>query len=361
MTTPSTPLDRSGLSELVDAAALEALLEPEMHRAMAALDGPAPILPGMANYHLGFADEQFRPAQLPAALRGKRFRPGIAMLACGAAGGDPAQAAPLAAAVELLHNFTLIHDDIQDESPSRRHRPTVWTLWGVGQAINAGDAIFGAAHLALYQLRERGVDAGLILRLADEFDRMTIRIVQGQALDLSFEGRSDVTPDAYLQMIELKTAVIVRYAAWAGALIGGSGEEQADRFAAFGLSLGLGFQVRDDLLGIWGASGTTGKAEADDIRRRKQSLPILMLRARATGDERTWLDAQYEANEIDEAGIRGVLDLLDKHDVRREVERRVTELHRDARRGLEAAALPGENPSRDALAALVAMLAGREH
>lgn len=359
MTTPTTPLDQS---ELLDAAsALDALLEPEMHRAMSALEGPAPILPGMANYHLGFADEQFRPAHLPAALRGKRFRPGIAMLACGAAGGRPEQAAPLAAAVELLHNFTLIHDDIQDQSPSRRHRPTVWTIWGVGQAINAGDATFAAAHLGLYQLRERGVPAELILRLADQFDRMTIQIVQGQALDLGFEGRDDVTPDAYLQMIELKTAVIVRYAAWAGALIAGASDEQAERFAAFGLSLGLGFQVRDDLLGIWGASATTGKAEADDIRRRKQSLPILILRARATADERTWLDEQYGTSEIDENGIRGVLDLLDKHQVRADVEARVEELHDEAQQGLESAALPGANPSKDALAALVAMLASREH
>ena len=359
MRTPTTPLDESALLDA--SAALDALLEPELHAAMSALDGPAPILPGMANYHLGFGDEQFRPAHLPAALRGKRFRPGIAMLACGAAGGRPEQAAPLAAAVELLHNFTLIHDDIQDQSPSRRHRPTVWTLWGVGQAINAGDATFAAAHLALYQLRDRGVDAALILRLADQFDRMTIQIVQGQALDLGFEGRDDVTPDAYLQMIELKTAVIVRYAAWAGALIAGATDEQADRFATFGLSLGLGFQVRDDLLGIWGATSTTGKAEADDIRRRKQSLPILILRARANDKECAWLDQQYGTSEIDEAGVRGVLDLLEKHAVRRDIETRVAELHDEAQRGLESAALPGTNPSKGALAALVEMLANREH
>lgn len=362
MTTPTTPLDQLDQSRLIDAsAALDALLEPELRRAMAALDGPAPILPGMANYHLGFADEQLRPAQLPAALRGKRFRPGIAMLACAAAGGCPERAAPLAAAVELLHNFTLIHDDIQDQSPSRRHRATVWTIWGVGQAINAGDATFAAAHLGLYRLREQGVSAELILRLADQFDRMTIQIVQGQALDLGFEGRDDVTPADYLRMIELKTAVIVRYAAWAGALIAGAGEEQADRFAAFGLSLGLGFQVRDDLLGIWGATATTGKAAADDIRRRKQSLPILMLRARASDEERAWLDQQYAASEIDEAGTRGVLGLLERHGVRSDVETRIAELHDEAQRGLESAALPGENPSKDALAALVAVLANREH
>ena len=128
-------------------ATLDALLDPQLKTALAALDGAAPILAGMANYHLGFVDADFTPVTPSAAIRGKRIRPGIAMLACGAAGGDPRIAAPLAAAVELLHNFTLVHDDIQDQSPSRRHRPTVWTLWGIAQAINAGDAIFAASRV----------------------------------------------------------------------------------------------------------------------------------------------------------------------------------------------------------------------
>jgi geranylgeranyl diphosphate synthase type I len=352
-------MDDTAIAEVRATLSLEAELEAATER----LDGNAPLLSRMVRFHLGWIDPSGVPTDTETRhqVQGKRIRPQVAQLSCAAVGGDVETAAPLAAAIELLHNFTLIHDDIQDQSPSRRHRATVWTLWGVGQAINAGDATFAAAHLALYHLREREIDAELILRLADQFDRMTIQIVQGQALDLGFEGRDDVTPEAYLRMIELKTAVIVRYAAWAGALIAGASEEQADRFAAFGLTLGLGFQARDDLLGIWGASNTTGKAEADDIRRRKQSLPILILRARATAEERAWLDGQYAADEIDESGIREVLDLLEKHDVRRDVEARVAELHDEARRGLESAALPGENPSKEALASLVAMLASREH
>jgi len=341
--------------------ALDALLDAQMNDALAALDGPAPILAGMAKYHLGFVDADFQPAQPTPALRGKRMRPGIAMLACGAAGGDPRCAVPLAAAVELLHNFTLVHDDIQDQSPSRRHRPTVWTLWGIAQAINAGDAMFAAAHQALYGLRHEGIDAGLVLRIAERFDAMTIEIVQGQVLDLNFEGRNDVTSDAYLEMIALKTAVIIQFASWAGALLAGAVDEQADRFGDFGLALGIGFQVRDDLLGIWGATATTGKAEADDIRRRKQSLPILMLRERASEADRATLNQLYADAEIGEAGVWQVLALLDRYEVRADLEQRINAFHDDARPALAGAALAGANPYRDALAQLVDALSNREH
>ena len=136
---------------------VDALIEPALLDAVAALDGHTPLLSGMVRYHLGYAGQDLQPLDSRVVDRGKRMRPAVALLAAGAAGGEPRAAAPVAAAVELLHNFTLIHDDIQDQSPSRRHRPTVWTLWGVGQAINAGDATFAAAHLALYQLREQGV------------------------------------------------------------------------------------------------------------------------------------------------------------------------------------------------------------
>ena len=164
-----------------------------MLEAIAALDGIAPLLAGMARYHLGYAGTDLRAVDPRSVDRGKRIRPAIALLAAGAAGGNPIAAAPVAAAIELLHNFTLIHDDIQDQSPTRRHRPTVWSLWGIGQAINAGDALFAAAHLPLYRLPATGIDAALTLRVLEAFDRMTIAIVEGQTLDLGFETRADVS------------------------------------------------------------------------------------------------------------------------------------------------------------------------
>ncbi len=339
--------------------ALDAAIDPEIERAVDALDGRAPLLARMARYHLGLVDADGNPTPSGAVDRGKRIRPAVALLCCAAAGGDPAHAAPLGAALELLHNFTLIHDDVQDNSPTRRHRPTVWSLWGVGQAINAGDALFAASHLPLHRLADLGASPALVLRLADAFDRMTIAIVEGQVLDLGFEARADVTPDDYLRMIAGKTAAIVRYAAWAGALLGGTDEERAERFAAFGLALGLGFQIQDDALGIWGATAETGKAPADDIRRRKQSLPILLLRERLDDDERAELEAIYAAPEVDGPGVARVLALLARTGVRETIAERVAAEHDRARETLLAAADSGPNPARDRLLALVAQLAVR--
>jgi geranylgeranyl diphosphate synthase, type I len=334
---------------------LDTVIAPLMADAVAALDGEARLLAGMARYHLGDVDADLQPVGPSAINRGKRMRPAVALLSAGAAGGDPLAAAPVGAAIELLHNFTLIHDDVQDESPTRRHRDTVWNIWGIGQAINAGDALFAAAHLPLYRVG----DPALALRLLEAFDRMTIDIVDGQTLDLGFEGRSDVTPDDYLTMIAGKTAAIVRYAAWAGALLGGADDARADAFGEFGLALGLGFQIQDDALGIWGATDDTGKAPADDIRRRKQSLPILLLRQRADAAVRGELDALYAAPEIGPDGIRRVLDLLAAHDVREAVAAHVAAEHDRARERLSAAAAAGDNPCRDALLALVERLSLR--
>ncbi len=356
------PSASTGFSEAVAVGLdLDAMIQPHMDAALAALEGTAPLLSGMARYHLGDLDAAFAPLppEQTRAARGKRIRPSVALLSCAAAGGDPWVAGPVAAAIELLHQFTLVHDDIQDESVTRRHRPTLWRIWGVGQAINAGDALFGAAHLALFRLRETGVSADLTLRIAEAFDRMAVTIVEGQVLDLGFEGRPDVTPDDYLGMIARKTAAIVRFGAWAGALLAGSDEATAEGFAAFGLALGLGFQVRDDALGIWGTTAATGKAAADDIRRRKQSLPMLLLRDRADAPARTELNSLFATDTVNEGGVRRVLELLAAYGIQSDIEARIAALHEDARVALLGAARPGPNPPRDLLLATVEGLAVR--
>ena len=338
---------------------LEGLIGPHMIAAMHALDGPASLLNGMSRYHLGWADRQFEDLAHGETDKGKRVRPLVALLCCAAAGGAPQDAAPLAAAIELLHNFTLIHDDIQDHSPRRRHRPTVWSIWGNSQAINAGDALFATAHIALFRLRTGNAPAELTLRLADAFDRMTIEIVAGQVLDLDFERRQDVSPGEYLQMIGGKTAAIVQYAAWAGALLGNAGEENAEQFGRFGRALGLGFQVQDDLLGVWGHTAETGKAKSDDIRRKKQSLPLLLLRTAVDEETTQELDRIYQQPEIDERGTSRVLALLDRHNIRALVEQRAHSYHEDARTALDAACGQRLGSSHAALASLIDTLASR--
>lgn len=341
---------------------LDALLDPEIDRALAELAPEAPLLSTMARYHLGLIDSTGQPLPEPdrRAVQGKRIRPALAVLSCMASGGSAEAAAPLAAGIELLHNFTLVHDDIQDRSPNRRHRATVWRIWGDAQAINAGDALFAASNLAVLATATataatptEAVPATTIHTLLAEFNRMTIAIVGGQVRDLDFEGKGSVRPEDYLEMITGKTAAILRYAAWAGSIVGGADADRAEAFARMGLALGIGFQIRDDFLGIWGTREETGKEVADDIRRRKQSLPILLLRAEATADERAVLDTLYAGDEIDAAGIDTVLALLDAHGIRQQVEERVESSHRDAIDALDSIGTAGANEALAAIADLI--------
>jgi geranylgeranyl diphosphate synthase type I len=224
---------------------------------------------GMLHYHLGWVDEHFQPAQSDS---GKRLRPLLTLLTCEAAGGDWETALPAAAAIELLHNFSLIHDDIEDGDPTRRGRATLWTIWGRAQAINAGDALFTFAHLALDSMAAHSVPPARCLAVHERLDRTCLVLTQGQHLDLSFESRPGVSEDEYWCMIGGKTAALVAGACAIGATIAGS--EVIVHYERFGREVGLAFQIQDDLLGIWGDPHVTGKPSGRDILNRKKSLPI---------------------------------------------------------------------------------------
>jgi geranylgeranyl diphosphate synthase type I len=317
--------------------------------------GPSDLpIYNVLRYHLGYVGAQFQPDRSDP---GKRVRPRLCVLTCAAAGGDPRHAIHMAAAIELLHNFTLIHDDIQDQSPLRRHRDTVWSRWGVAQAINAGDAMFAIAHLALNRSSLSGIDPATILRLSTELHQTTLRIVEGQVLDLGFEARVDVSASEYLEMISGKTAAITHCACWAGALIAGNDDRRVEQLAQAGLAIGIGFQLRDDLLGIWGDTAATGKAAADDIRRRKKSLPVLLLRDRASDDDRARIDALYAEPEIAPSGVDEMLQLLLQYEIQPEIQAEVERWH-DRAASLIESALPANN-ARSKLEALVNGLVSR--
>ncbi|MEI2691836.1 MAG: polyprenyl synthetase family protein [Anaerolineae bacterium] len=235
---------------------------------------------GMLRYHMGWVDPAMQPAVINS---GKRIRPVVCLLACAAVGGAVEDALPAAAAVELLHNFSLIHDDVEDNSSTRRHRPTVWALWGVPQAINAGDAMFTLARLALHGVTGRGVVAATALEASAIFDRACLRLTEGQYLDMSFEDRQDVAVEEYVAMIEGKTAALLSASLELGALLGGADEGTRRSLAEFGRGLGLAFQMQDDILGIWGDETITGKSAASDILARKKSLPVVYALARRRG------------------------------------------------------------------------------
>ncbi len=352
---------RIPLSDILLASSISAALDAEILATLAEAERAAgPRQPGalsvydVMRYHLGFVDASFEPVRSDP---GKRIRPLLCVLSCEAAGGDARDAMPMAAGIELLHNFTLIHDDIQDHSPLRRHRPTAWSVWGVAQAINAGDAMFAVAHLALLRSARSGVPAERVLALTQAMHETTLRIVEGQVLDLEFESRSDVTADEYMVMIGGKSAEICRCACWAGATIAGANEGRARLVGDAGFALGIGFQLRDDILGIWGDTSRTGKARADDIRRRKKSLPILLLRDRVSAIELAEIDALYAQPEVTPGGVERILDLLSVYDVASAVQNRTRIWHDEAMELLRSS-LPESN-ARSRLEALVDALVAR--
>ena len=307
---------------------------------------------GMMRYHLGWLDEQLEPVHGPT---GKRLRPLICLLAVEACGGSVEQALPAAVALELLHNFTLIHDDIEDGDPVRHHRPTVWKLWGEPQAINGGDGMHVLAHLTLLELAAHGVAAPVVLDLAERFAETSLIITEGQHLDLAFERRDDVAPAEYLDMIARKSAALLGCAAAMGAEVSGAPAGWVPALETYGHHLGMAFQIRDDVLGIWGDSEVTGKP-AGDLRRRKKTLPTIYALSRAEGPQQAIRDL-FAAGAPDDVRLAAALAALDQTGARRQCERLVARYSSTARAQL--AALP-ETPARQALEALAAQLETRD-
>ncbi|MCS7261284.1 MAG: polyprenyl synthetase family protein [Anaerolineae bacterium] len=285
------------------------LIEQELRACMPALEGEEDAFVGMIHYHMGWSDEHFRPT---VARTGKRLRPLLTLLSCQAAGGVPQSALPAAAAVEIIHNFSLVHDDIEDRSPTRRGRRTVWSLWGDAQAINTGDAMFVLAHLALQRLSHYGVPDHCVVSALRILDEACLALCRGQYLDLAFESTLEVDAAAYMAMIRGKTAALLGCAMQLGALIALGELALTMQYRSVGEKLGLAFQIQDDILGIWGEPAVTGKPTADDLRSRKKTLPVIYALS-AGGDSGTarlrYLYSQERLSEADVAEAVRILDM----------------------------------------------------
>ena len=329
-------------------------LEAEMRSLLTASDPAVARHYALMQYHMGWLDTDLAPADAPS---GKRVRPMLCLLACAAAGGDPRRALPAAAGLELLHNFSLIHDDIEDNGLTRHHRPTVWALFGLPLACNAGDAMFSLAHLAFFRLPERGVPAESTLRALQVFDETCVALTEGQFLDMSFESRLDVTVDEYFAMIAGKTGALLGAAPEIGALLAGASPEIAASYRRFGRALGRAFQLQDDLLGIWGDETLTGKSAAGDILSKKKSLPVVYaLSGEAAGSE---LRRLYAGPAFGEPDIPVVLGLLQRAGARAYVESRVGDALNEARQALASLEARLEPAAQSSLFELLASLVGR--
>ena len=267
----------------------------------------------MFRYYMGWADRDGRPLS---AAQGKALRPTLCLFACEAAGGTVQQAMPAAVAIELIHSFSLIHDDIQDMDETRHHRPTLWAVWGIPRALVAGNVLRIVADMALGELANRGVSDETSARVVRVLTDAYLSMIEGQYLDLSYEGRHDIDASQYLDMIAKKTGALIRCSTKLGAVIGSRDEETVDTLESYGRSLGVVFQIRDDVLGVWGEEETTGKPVGADIRRKKNSFPVVYAMSAADDEDRRTLERVYSKEQPSDVDVSEVLEVMERTGVK---------------------------------------------
>ena len=243
------------------------------------------------------------------AAGGKRVRPQLAMIACGIFGGNEQEVAPAAMALEVFHNFTLLHDDVMDKAEVRRGRPTVHIQWNENTAILSGDQMMIEAYKLLAEVPEDKLPK--VLRL---FNKMATEICEGQQYDVDFESQDDVSIEAYLHMIRLKTSVLLATALQIGAYMAGADEQQQDALYQFGINVGLAFQIQDDILDVWGDPKTFGKAVGGDISCNKKTYVYLTAQQLAddelTEELHQWYGSVLDDNTDKIAAVKGLFDQL---------------------------------------------------
>lgn len=319
------------------------LLDPALRDAVGKLPESLRLVAG---YHFGWWDEYGR---LSTSDNGKALRPALALLAAEAVGADSEAAVPAAVAVELVHNSSLLHDDVVDRDTTRRHRPTAWTVFGTGAAILAGDALLTQAFEVL------AANGQTALRL---LSAAVIDLLEGQSVDLKFERQDNVDTDECVRMAAGKTAALIGAACALGALAGEGREDQIERLTKFGKALGLAFQHIDDLLGIWGDPAVTGKPVHSDLLNRKKSLPVVAALRSGTEAGRE-LESLYRRENLDAAELPHAAELVDLAGGRAWSRAQAESLLADALRHL-AIAGPARRPGAE-LAALARLVVRRQH
>ena len=263
----------------------------------------------MLQYHMGWMDQDGR--RISQANSGKMLRANLCLLAAESVTGDFKKALPVSAAIELMHNYSLVHDDIQDSDGMRRHRATVWKIWGSPQAINAGSALKMLADLSILRLADSGIPPRKQLDVFEILETNCLRMIEGQYMDIDFEHRDRITVDQYLDMIEKKTSALISGALQSGAVLGLE-KSRLEGFREFGRYLGIAFQITDDILGIWGDDKKTGKPRGNDIRKKKKSLPIVFCMQEGRGKQAERLRAIYARSSISPRAVNSVLSILEE-------------------------------------------------
>ena len=251
----------------------------------------------------------YAPIAYTMAAGGKRVRPQLAMIACGIFGGNEQEVAPAAMALEVFHNFTLLHDDVMDKAEVRRGRPTVHIQWNENTAILSGDQMMIEAYKLLAE-----VPADKLHKVLRLFNKMATEICEGQQYDVDFESQDDVSIEAYLHMIRLKTSVLLATALQIGAYMAGADEQQQDALYQFGINVGLAFQIQDDILDVWGDPKTFGKAVGGDISCNKKTYVYLTAQqladAELAEELHQWYGSVLDDNTEKIAAVKGIFEQL---------------------------------------------------
>ena len=283
-------------------------------------------------------EQLYKPILYSMSGGGKRIRPTLLMLACEAFGGDVQQALPAAAAVEMFHNFTLLHDDIMDNAEVRRGKPSVYASWGNNVAILSGDAMM----ICSYRLLSK-VPSEKLASIMEIFTTTALQVCEGQQYDMDFESRQKVSVVEYMHMIELKTSVLLAGAAAIGAVLGDASEEDCRQIYRYALELGLAFQLQDDLLDSYGTQEELGKRIGGDILEGKKTCLMLNAMSRATEEDREVLRSTYlDASLSDEQKIARVKAIYDKYDIPHLINQQISLRFDRALSILDSLAIPKE-------------------
>jgi len=280
----------------------------------------------------------YEPVRYILSNGGKRFRPALVLLGCDLFGGDYLKAVYPALGIEVFHNFTLLHDDLMDNSTVRRNRPTVHIKWDPNTAILSGDVMSILASSLINK-----VDAGILGPVSSLFNKTAIEVCEGQMLDMEYALRENVSISEYINMIRLKTSVLIAASLGVGALIAGAAEKESESLYNFGLHLGIAFQLQDDLLDSFGDQNVFGKKIGNDIITNKRTFLLIRAFEKASGHELMELQKYFSGEEFDaREKIDSVLAVFNKLDIRKETETKINEHHQNALKYLEAINVPVE-------------------
>jgi geranylgeranyl diphosphate synthase, type I len=314
-----------------------------------------PLFWDMVDHHFGWDDQPIRLQT----LSGKRIRPLLTALVAQAVTGRYTHVLPAALGIEIVHNFTLVHDDVMDHSLERRHRPTLWAKWGTAQAINAGDGMYALGMASVLQLLRDTVPAHKVLDSMSLLINACIATVEGQMLDVGFEQQIDVAPDLYLTMIGHKSGALIECSTRMGALLSTDDEQIINAYGQFGRSLGVAFQIWDDYLGIWGEAETTGKSTTSDIEGRKKSYPVLVAFQQSSANSQRDLRAIYQQEKLTLADIARVMEILDEVDAIQHTREMIEVHYRQALEALDSIGI--DNQAQHNLRELAAFLIERAY